>query len=132
MVRMRHRILVADDEENIRFLWRSALLKPEGAYDVVAVCDGCEAMEEVARSPFDLIITDIKMPRMDGVALTEAVRRLGYTMPVIWFTAQPMPGLDQEAGRLDVHCCLYKPLRVRTMRQTVADALSAAQHHPAT
>jgi CheY-like chemotaxis protein len=129
---MRHRILVADDEENIRFLWRTALLKPEGAYDVVATCDGREALEEVARSSFDLVITDIKMPRMDGMALTEAIRRLGYTMPIIWFTAQSMPGLDQEAGRLDVHCCLYKPLRVRTMRQTVADALSAAPHHTAT
>lgn len=132
MAHMQHRILVADDEENIRFLWRTALLKPEGAYDVVAACDGREALEEVARSPFDLVITDIRMPRMDGLALTEAIRQLGYTMPIIWFTAQPIPGLDQEAGPLGVHCCLYKPLRVRTMRQTVADALSAAQEHVTT
>ena len=127
----RHRILVADDEEGIRFLWRGALLKPPGAYEVVAVCDGCEALEEISRSPFDLVITDIWMPQMGGVELTEAIRQLGYQIPVIWFTARGVPNIKKEARRLGVYCCLHKPLRIDEMRRAVADAL-AAPHQEAT
>jgi len=121
----RHRILVADDEEGIRFLWRGALLKPPGAYEVVAVCDGCEALEEISRSPFDLVITDIWMPEMSGVELTEAIRQSGYQIPVIWFTARGVPNMKKEARRLGVYCCLHKPLRIDEMRRAVADALAA-------
>ena len=127
MMRTRHRVLIVDDEEDILFLWRGALLTPTGAYEVVTACDGCDALEEIARMPFDLLVTDIRMPRMDGVELTKAIRQLGYQMPVIWFTGVDTPNLAQKAERLGVYCCLYKPLRVDEMRQVVAEALSDSQ-----
>lgn len=123
----RHRILVADDEEGIRFLWRNALLKPAGAYEVVTACDGCEALEEISRAPFDLVVTDIWMPEIGGIELTETIRQLGYRVPIIWFTARGMPDMKEDAERLGVVCCLYKPLRVREIRQAVAAALADPQ-----
>ena len=92
-----HRVLVADDEEGIRFLWRHALLKPMGAYEVVTGCDGCEAVEAIKQAPFDLLVIDIWMPGMNGVELTEAIRQLGYRVPVIWFTARGVPHMVEKA-----------------------------------
>ena len=119
-----HRVLVADDDGGIRFIWRNALLKPAGAYEVVTVCDGCQALDEITRAPFDLVVTDIRMPRMSGVELTEALRELGYRITVIWITARGVPRMAEEAERLGVYCCFYKPLCVDRMRQIVADALA--------
>ncbi|MCL7452709.1 MAG: response regulator [Anaerolineae bacterium] len=127
MVRAPHRVLVADDDEDILFLWRNALLMPVGAYEVVTVCDGCDALEEIARMPFDLVVTDIRMPRMDGLELTKAIRQLGYKIPVLWITARIVVDMAEDAKRLGVYCCLYKPLRVAEMRRVVADALAASQ-----
>ncbi|MBN1485402.1 MAG: response regulator [Chloroflexia bacterium] len=120
------RILVADDEEQIRFLWHSALLKPPGAYHVVTAGDGCEALEQMTRASFDLLVTDIRMPGMDGLELTETLRQLGYQVAIIWISALSMPNMDAEAQQLGVHCCLRKPLRVAQIRQAVADALAAS------
>lgn len=124
MTSTRHRVLVADDEEGIRFLWRNALLKPAGAYEVVTACDGCEALEEIARAPFDLVVTDISMPAMGGIELTEAIRQLGYRVPVIWITAYGVSHLEEKSKQLGIFCCLDKPLRLDEMRQAVADALA--------
>jgi CheY-like chemotaxis protein len=98
-----------------------------GAYEVVTVCDGCDALEEMVRMPFDLVVTDIRMPRMDGVELTKAIRQLGYKIPVIWITALDVANIVEETEHLSVYCCLYKPLRVAEMRRVVADALTASQ-----
>ena len=123
----RHRILIADDEEGIRFLWRSALLKPVGAYEVLTVSDGHEALEALRRQSFDLVVTDLWMPRLGGVPLTEAIRDLGHQMPVIWLTGRGVPRMEEEAARLGVHRGYHKPLPVDEMRQAVAEALAALQ-----
>ena len=127
MTKAPYRILVADDEEQIQFLWRSALLKPASAYEVVTVCDGCKALDQVMRAPFDLIVTDIMMPGMGGVELTEALRQLGYQGAVIWISALAVPEMAKQARRLNVYCCLAKPLRVAHIRQAVAEAIENSQ-----
>jgi DNA-binding NtrC family response regulator len=64
---------------------------------------------------------------MDGVELTKAIRQLGYSTPVIWFTALDVPNMAERAERLAVYCCLYKPLQVDEMRQAVANVLEDPQ-----
>ena len=123
----RYRVLVADDYETVRVLWRDALRKPVDAYEVVTAGNGHDALEEIVRMPFDLIVTDIAMPGMDGVELTQAIRQLGHRIPVIWITASRIPNLAQEAERLAVHRYLFKPLEVDEMRQVVAAALEDPQ-----
>lgn len=68
----RAKILVVDDALTVRELQRSILER--GGYDVLTASDGLEAMAVLAEAPVDLVLTDVEMPRMDGFALTAAIR----------------------------------------------------------
>src|SRR5690606_9220076 len=69
------RILIAEDEESLRHLVARGLR--DHGHDVVTSCDGADALDTLAqnRGSFDLLLTDIKMPIMDGIALALAARR---------------------------------------------------------
>ena len=66
------RILVAEDGPDLRALLERIFL--EDGHDVVTVADGREALERYAQGSFDLICSDLEMPRLDGIELTRAVR----------------------------------------------------------
>jgi two-component system chemotaxis sensor kinase CheA len=68
----RHRVLVVDDALTVRELQRSILER--AGYEVRTASDGLEALARLAEWPVDLVLTDVEMPRMDGFALTEAIR----------------------------------------------------------
>jgi DNA-binding NtrC family response regulator len=79
------RILVVDDEQSMtQFL--SIVLRKEG-YQVTAVNNGREALERVKAEPFDVVITDIKMPGMDGIQLLQGVKKHDPSLPVVIMTA---------------------------------------------
>ena len=85
---VRARVLVVDDALTVRELQRSILER--GGYDVLTASDGLEAMSTLAEGPVDLVLTDVEMPRMDGFALTEAIRAhpgLG-NVPVLILTSR--------------------------------------------
>lgn len=79
----RRRILIAEDEDNLRSLLKISLGR---TYDVVAVEDGLAAVEAFEMQPFDMVILDIMMPRMDGLAACEQIRRRS-DVPIIMLTA---------------------------------------------
>lgn len=70
---MANRVLVVDDSAIVRNI-HSFMLK-SGGFDVVEASNGYEAMEKLLESQFDLIVTDINMPKMDGYSLCEAIRK---------------------------------------------------------
>lgn len=76
-------VLVADDSHTTRQI-EKMILEAEG-YNVTIACDGIDALEKLKKQRFDILITDIKMPRMDGIVLIENVRRIELTknLPVI-------------------------------------------------
>ena len=78
-------VLVVDDERQIVQLVAD-LLTDEG-YDVRCAYDGVMALEAVDRSPPDLVLTDVKMPRLDGVALARRLRERGCRVPVVLMSA---------------------------------------------
>lgn len=85
--RVTHRILVAEDEADIRELLRLALTA--AGYEIETAADGGAAWELAAARPPDLVVTDLRMPAMDGLELIRALRSepsLSRT-PVILFTA---------------------------------------------
>lgn len=82
-------VLVVDDEWRIVDLLAD-LLEDEG-YTVARAYDGAGALEAVARYQPDLVIADVMMPRLDGLALTAELRRRGMTMPVILMSAVVRP-----------------------------------------
>jgi two-component system chemotaxis sensor kinase CheA len=70
--RSRRSVLVVDDARTVRELQRSILER--AGYEVRTAADGLEALSRLAERPVDLVLTDVEMPRMDGFALTEAIR----------------------------------------------------------
>ncbi len=78
------RILVADDDESIRSLLQAWFRRRGHAVDVCA--DGAAALEALEAEPYDLLISDVVMPLMDGVALARAVRRMARPVPVVLMT----------------------------------------------
>src|SRR6184192_2279282 len=78
-------ILVADDEPDMREIF-SAWLRNLGCA-VTEVSDGKEALEALARGKFDVLVTDVRMPRVNGVELVRQLNRSGSYTPVIIFVS---------------------------------------------
>jgi DNA-binding NtrC family response regulator len=123
------RILAVDDEAMVRFILHDSLQSLGPSYEIVTAENGREALHAFEQEPFDLVITDISMPEMNGVQLTEAIRAMGSDAAVIWITAYGCHNVLSDAVRLGVCTCRDKPLEVkeilRMARQALADDGSA-------
>jgi two-component system chemotaxis sensor kinase CheA len=93
----RARLLVVDDAMTVRELQRSILER--AGYDVITAVDGVEALARLAEAPVDLVLTDVEMPRMDGFALTEAIRKrtTRSNVPVLMLTSRASEA-DRQRG----------------------------------
>jgi CheY-like chemotaxis protein len=122
------KILVVDDERGIRSLI-SELLEGEG-FEVKAVKDGQESLEEMERADFDLVITDIQMPRLDGLAMLDAMKRAGRKEKIIIMTGGALAmDLPNEETPMVVSR-LQKPFRMSNLLDVVsaADARTDVMH----
>lgn len=119
------RILIVDDRALVLFVMERTLEKLDVDCDLVGVRSGREALQILDAQGFDLIITDLKMPDMDGVELTEQIRARGSDAVVVWITAYGCQGLREEAERLDVFRCVEKPLEVNMIRRMAREALQS-------
>jgi len=117
----RPRVLVVDDEASIRDLLAKTLALAE--YDVDASPDGRAAITRLRAQNYDLLITDLKMPGMDGLTLIREARRLAPTLPVVIITAYSTEASAIEALNLGVHGYLTKPFRIAKILGTAAKAL---------
>ncbi|MBC8419608.1 MAG: response regulator [Desulfobacterales bacterium] len=81
------KILVVDDEEGIRFLLSEVLLNQ--GFEVSLARDGQESLDKLEEDHFDLVVTDINMPRLDGVAMLKRMKMTGRTEKVIVMTGDP-------------------------------------------
>ncbi len=96
---MPKRILVVDDDERVLFVLHVILAGLGSQYEVVTAQSGYEALDKAREMPFDLLIADLRMPGMDGVEPTEAVRTLSPSTVVIWITAYDSQETNAEAQR---------------------------------
>jgi DNA-binding NtrC family response regulator len=117
-------ILIADDDPAVLLILRATLERMENGVRIVAVRDGAEALREALAQPFDLVITDVRMPGFDGVELVEAIRASKMNVAVIWITAYGCRNLRAECDRLNIYCCLDKPLRIDKIREAALAALA--------
>ena len=117
------RVLVVDDEDKILFVVRHALSRMGENYQVETACNGQQALEIARTTPFDLVVTDLRMPELDGIALTESLRELDPDPQVIWMTAYHCCAHETEMKRLGVCCCLDKPIEIDEIRRVVGEAL---------
>ena len=123
------RILIVDDEAGMRdFL--SILLEREG-FQVACAQDGQEALQAVEKGRFDLIISDLRMPTIDGIRLLEGLQKFRPDLPVILVTAYASAETAIEAMKLGAYDYLTKPFRVEDIKQVIARALEAKASHVA-
>ena len=118
------RILIAEDEEPLRLLIKRALT--EDGHVVVATADGTEALDAIERDKdgFDLLLADIKMPVMDGIALALAVARDHPKLPILLMTGYA--DQRERAFGLDALICdvIAKPFALAEIKFAVASALA--------
>jgi two-component system cell cycle response regulator CpdR len=120
------RILIAEDEESLRSLVARAL--SQDGHAVVTVNDGAEALDVLTREQgaFELLLTDIRMPIMDGIALALAAARDHPNLAIVLMTGYA--DQRERASNLEalIHDVIAKPFSLATIRNAVRDAISAA------
>jgi CheY-like chemotaxis protein len=122
-------ILIADDEPAVRTYIRN-ILKMEG-YQLLEAADGLDAIEQIRQhiAPIDLLVTDIRMPRMDGVALARSVSEVYPGTPVVYISGYPFD-LEEERSRHSGRPCAFlsKPFTPKTLLETVEKCLRAPEN----
>jgi DNA-binding response OmpR family regulator len=121
-------ILIVDDEANVRLVLRTAL--ESAGYGVVEAVDGQAALAQVRDQACDLILLDLRMPKLDGMELLARLRRQGDATPVVMLTAHgsiPDAVAAMKLGAIDF---LTKPITPRELRAVVADVLGRSQIRP--
>jgi len=103
-------ILIIDDEPGYRELLHMEL--SDQGYTILTAAGGHEALEILGREEVDLIITDMKMPKMDGLDVVIASRRLHPGIPIILMTGYAMEERVQEALARKASVCLRKPFNI--------------------
>jgi two-component system, chemotaxis family, chemotaxis protein CheY len=117
----RGRILAVDDSSLVRLYYRDALQK--AGFEVEQAINGIEAMEKVLAQPFDLVIVDVNMPRMDGFSFLRALRRGApdvATLPALVITTEAGEQDIDEARAAGANFYLVKPVSEADLLRHVA------------
>lgn len=128
----RKRILIVDDDDRVRFILAGVLEKLGVGYDVVTAGDGLTALDKARESYYDLLITDLRLPRSDGLALTAAFATVSPQTRVVWITAYGCRRFSGAVRSLGVCACLNKPIEVHEIRKAALSALSEERSDRAT
>jgi len=113
-------ILVVDDEESIRFLYREEL-QDEG-YRVITAADGEEALRKAGKEKPDLITLDIRMPGMDGIEVLQRIREMDKAIPVIMSTAYGEYRNDFNVWASDAY--VVKTANLTELKETIRRLLA--------
>jgi len=116
-------VLVVDDDEAVRGVIATTLATG-GRFRVAVAGDGPSALAMMRARTFDLLITDLRMPKMDGLALIREARLNSPDLPVVIITAVPSEATAIEAINLGVSGYVTKPFRVPQILDVVARALA--------
>ena len=116
------RILIVDDEQKMRRLLEMALRGM--GYEVVQAADGVEALERFAEAPFDMVLTDMRMPRMNGLELLRSLRERGEEVPVVVLTAHGTVESAVAAMKLGAVDYIIRPFEMETVELAVTRALA--------
>jgi len=117
------RLLIIDDNEEILVSLKGFLSKK--GYDVVTALNGLDALKliEAAKDDFDLVITDLVMPNISGVAVTAIIKKQNPSMPVIAITGY---GEQPEALAKEVHAdvVMEKPFKLNSLENNISMLLT--------
>jgi DNA-binding NtrC family response regulator len=120
--KMPERILVVDDEPNMLRLLKTILMDKTG-YEVTTTNNPLEVSKLLQEGPYDLVVTDLKMPLVDGIDLIGIVKNIDATMPIIVITAYGTIETAEEAIQKGAYDFITKPFRKETILITIKRAL---------
>lgn len=123
------RILVAEDDDNVRAFVTRALMM--SGHEIVEASDGGLAAELCAEAEgaFDLLLSDIKMPVMDGIALALAASRDHPALTILLMTGYADQRERAHGLNLLIHGVIAKPFTLAAIREAVSEALAARAVH---
>lgn len=124
------KILTVDDDPDILTLLGMRLTA--AGYQVMSASNGEEALAQIALSAPALVISDLRMPGMDGLALFDAIHAIDPTLPVILLTAHVTTLQAKNAAQRGVFCFLSKPFDNKCLLQQIAAALCTVTGKQAT
>jgi DNA-binding response OmpR family regulator len=126
------RILVVDDEQPVQQLL-DRTLRSEG-YDVVPALDGEQALDQIARQPFDLVMLDVMLPKLDGFEVCRRLRAHS-SVPIIMLTAKAeevadrVLGLELGADDYIIKTCSMRELRSRVKAVLRRSRMNGSEQH---
>lgn len=118
-------ILVVDDEEKMQHLLSIMLIRQ--GYNVDRAGDGRKALEMIQANPYDMVISDIRMPHLDGTGLLKAIKELNIPCPVVFITAYATVDSAVEAMRQGVADYITKPFEEERILLTVERTLGISR-----
>lgn len=116
---MAPKILIVDDEENIRYLYEQELI--DEGYDTVLARDGKECLEKVEKESPDLVILDIRMPRMDGLEAIGKIIEINKNIPIIINSAYSTYKDDFMSWAADAY--IVKSYDLDSLKAAIKDVL---------
>jgi DNA-binding NtrC family response regulator len=119
---MPERILVVDDEPNMLRLLKTILMDKTG-YEVTTTNNPLEVSKLLQEGHYDLVVTDLKMPLVDGIDLIGIVKNIEAAMPIIVITAYGTIETAEEAIQKGAYDFITKPFRKETILITIKRAL---------
>ncbi|MFA1647635.1 MAG: response regulator, partial [Enterobacteriaceae bacterium] len=111
-------ILVVDDHPINRRLLADQL--GSLGYQCKTANDGVDALNVLSKNHIDIVLSDVNMPNMDGYRLTQRIRQLGLTLPVVGVTANALAEEKQRCLESGMDSCLSKPVTLDVLKQTLA------------
>jgi DNA-binding NtrC family response regulator len=119
---MTEKILIVDDEPDMLKLL-SMIIREKTSYEVTTTNNPMEALDLAKKSPFDLVITDLKMPGLDGIELLDAVKQVDEDIPIIIITAYSSVEAAAEAIQKGGFDFITKPFRKEQILFTIDKAM---------
>jgi len=120
MTEQKCRLMVIDDEPIVCRRLKGILEKT--GYDVVVFSNGAQAIDELAKNPYDIIVTDLKMEGVDGMKVLESAQRTNSGTKVIMITGFAEMETAKEAFRKGVFDFISKPVEIDVIKQVISKA----------
>lgn len=117
------RILIVDDEVLIANVLAATLSKLGEEYVVETAVTPEEALERIHHQPYDVVLTDYLMPHMNGLELSQNIRQIAPTTPIILMTAYATEDLRQLTEKMHLDGYIHKPANIATFRKVVLEAM---------
>jgi DNA-binding NtrC family response regulator len=126
------KVLIVDDEEDLTWSIVRGLSRDRSAVEVHCASSGLGALELMVRNEYDLLVTDMRMPGLDGKDLVQRARSMRPGLKIILMTAFPSPDVREFANRFRVEETVEKPFEMGELRRLIGSHLDMETATPRT